>query len=148
MKVRLNLALGVIALSIVSQSALGQDLKLNDIKAQNGVLLTAEELQKLLPGAKVTSRTKAGSTRYWTNEPDGKFVASSDNRGNISARRASTAEGVWSIGPNGAYCVTLEWTRNTEQWCRHIFRVGDTFFGVKTLNDGATDAHSLEFSGR
>ncbi|BAN36139.1 hypothetical protein SCD_n02331 [Sulfuricella denitrificans skB26] len=74
-------------------------LVLNDLKAQNEVQLTADELRQLIPNAKVVSHQKEGSSRRWTNEPDGKLVASSDIRRNISKLgRSSIGQGTWHIG--------------------------------------------------
>lgn len=120
---------------------------LNDLKAQNGVQLSADELKQLMPNAKVVSHHKEGSTRRWTNEPDGKFVASSDQHSNISRLgRSTTGRGTWHVGDNGTYCVTIDWDRRTENWCRYIFKVGGKYYGVETVNDGATIAHEFEFS--
>lgn len=138
------LASVLLALPLVTQAG---GLVLNDLKAQNGVQLSADELKQLMPNAKVVSYTKEGSTRRWTNEPDGKFVASSDVRGDISKLgRSSTAQGTWQVGDNGTYCVTVDWPKRSENWCRFIFKVGEKYYGVKTVNDGATIAHEFEFS--
>ena len=59
-------------------------LSLTDIKARNGIALSEEELQKLIPGAKVVSHAPNGSTRTWTNNPNGSLVASTDSRGKSS----------------------------------------------------------------
>ena len=61
-------------------------LKLNDLKAQGAIQVTKEELQALLPNAKVKSMSGAGSTRYWENSLDGKLVASSDTRGQVETK--------------------------------------------------------------
>lgn len=120
-------------------------LKLNDLKAQGAIQLTKEELQALLPNAKVKSMSGGGSTRYWENSPDGKLVASSDTRGQVGTK-PSQAHGEWSIADNGTFCVQLEWKRSTEQWCRYIFRVGDSYFGVKSIADGESPAYEFSFS--
>src|SRR5438552_3549437 len=57
-----------------------QATTLADVKAGDGVQLTAQELKQLMPGAKLVSRTQAGSTRRWENKPDGTFSASTDGR--------------------------------------------------------------------
>ncbi len=133
-----------IALSWVAQAG---GLVLNDLKAQNGVQLSADELKQLMPNAKVVSYHQEGSTRYWTNKPDGKFVASSDVRRDPSMlMRPATAQGTWHVGDNGTYCVTLEWPKRSENWCRFIFKVGGKYYGVKTIADGAAIAHEFEFS--
>lgn len=141
------LAFVLLALPLAAQAG---GLLLNDIKAQNGVQLSADELKQLMPNAKVTSYYWEGgkSTRYWTNEPDGKFVASSDTGRDFSklGRGRATAQGTWHVADNGTYCVTLDWPQRSENWCRYIFKVGDKYYGVKTVTDGATIAHEFKFS--
>jgi len=143
---RFILASVLFSLPLVAQA---DGLVLNDLKAQNGVQLSADELKQLMPNAKVVSYQKEGSTRRWTNEPDGKFVASSDVRrdiGKLLGGAKATAQGTWHVGDNGTYCVTLDWPKRSENWCRYIFKVGEKYYGVKTVNDGATIAHEFEFS--
>ncbi|MDO9064848.1 MAG: hypothetical protein Q7U25_06530, partial [Sulfuricella sp.] len=62
----------VYVLLTLSLAAQAGGMVLNDLKAQNGVQLSADELKQLMPNAKVVSYQKEGSTRRWTNEPDGK----------------------------------------------------------------------------
>jgi len=131
------------SLPLAAQAA---DLTLNDIKTQNGVQLSADELKKLLPNAKVVSYFSE-STRHWRNEPDGKFVASSDVRRDPNRPgKVANAQGTWHVGDNGTYCVTLEWPRRSESWCRYIFKVGEKYYGVKTVADGTVTAYEFEFS--
>lgn len=40
----------------------------------------------------------------------------------------------------------LTGNNDSENWCRFIFKVGDKYYGVKTVNDDATVAHEFEFS--
>ena len=122
------------------------DLVLKDIKAQNGVQLSKDELNRLMPNAKVTNYITGGS-RWWTNEPDGKVVAYSDvGRGMKKLMTPATAQGTWHIGKIGTYCVALEWPRRTEKWCRYIFRIGGKYYGVKSVDDGDEIALEFEFS--
>jgi len=118
--------------------------KLADIKANGGQLLAIDDLRQLLPGAKVKSLTRTGSSRYWENSTDGKFIASSDGLG--STRRGGQAYGTWHVGDDGTYCVTLEWRRSAEQWCAYLFKVGDKYFGVRSPSDDAADAYVFEFT--
>ncbi|HEX7271854.1 MAG TPA: hypothetical protein VF420_06870 [Casimicrobiaceae bacterium] len=123
------------ALALVTLAAAGlaqaDAVSLAEIKAHNGTPLSAEELQQLMPGAKVINRAPNGSTRSWTNNPNGSLVASSDSRGisSTGSTRPHSAEGSWRI-ENGAYCVKLQWPTNEEQWCRRMYRVGDKYYGV------------------
>lgn len=140
---RFVLASVLLALPLAAQAG---DLVLNDLKAQNGVQLSADELKQLMPNVKVVSYF-AESTRSWKNEPDGKFVASSDVRRHFSkAGKPQTAQGTWHVGDNGTYCVTLEWPRRSESWCRYIFKVGGKYYGVKSVAEGTAIAYEFEFS--
>lgn len=124
------------------------ELLLSDIKAQNGVQLSVDELKQLMPGAKVTNVLETGSTRNWTNDSDGTFIASSDARSSRGAggAKAATAQGTWHVGDNGTYCVTLEWKTRSENWCRYIFKVGEKYYGFSSIANGAAKAYSFEFS--
>jgi len=137
------LVFALLALPLAAQAG---DLVLNDLKAQNGVQLSADELNQLMSNAKVISYIGAG-TRNWTNGPDGKFVAYSDvSRGMKKLVTQATAQGTWHIGKNGTYCVTLDWSRRTEKWCKYIFKVGGKYYGVKSVDDGDATAFEFEFS--
>jgi hypothetical protein len=58
--------------------AIAQPATLAEVRSKNGVRLSASQVRELMPGAKVVSRTPAGSTRHWENKPDGTFSASTD----------------------------------------------------------------------
>ena len=137
------LASVLLAFPLVAQAA---DLTLNDIKTQNGIQLSVDELKQLMPNAKVVSYFSE-SSRHWKNEPDGKFVASSDVRRDPSrSGKGANAQGTWHVGDNGTYCVTLEWPRRSENWCRYIFKVGEKYYGVNSVTDGSVTAFEFEFS--
>lgn len=123
------------------------DLTLKDIQSQHGIQLSAEELQQLLPGADVVNYFQE-SVRRWNNKAGGKFVASSDLRRHVGLLgKSSTAHGTWRIGEDGTYCVTLEWPKRSENWCRYIYKVGDKYYGVNSNAGGtAAPAHPFEFS--
>jgi len=119
---------------------------LADVKAKNGVQLSAEELKQLMPGAKVVSRTQAGSTRRWEKRPGWDIVASSDGRGSTAGRNAyAAAAGTWRVTDNGRLCVTIKWTVSPDHWCRLMFKVGDKYYGVGRLDDNAPTSE-FEFS--
>jgi hypothetical protein len=146
--------LGVAALccaaSLMAQSL--ANLKFADVKALGAVQVSKQELDALLPGAKVENLTPAGSTRYWKNEMSGKFVASTNlvgsRRGTWGAGggKNTTAQGTWHIGAEGTYCVNLEWEHRTEQWCRYLFTHGDKYYGVKSLENPAGEVQEFSFS--
>jgi len=149
-QVLLRCMLAAVVLLAFPMAAQAESLLLNDLKSRNGVQLSADELKQLMPNAKVVSYYVEGGTsvRRWTNESDGKFVASSDVGRDIGLkmRKSASAPGTWHVGENGTYCVTIDWRQRSENWCRYIFKVGEKYYGVKTVNDGATVAHEFEFS--
>ena len=119
--------------------AAGQALPLADVKANGGVQLTADELKQLLPGTKVVNMNAAGSTRRWTNSPDGTVVASTDGHGASSGRNMPAAgQGTWHLADNGTYCVNIKWgVMVTEDWCSYMFKAGDKYYATRRLDDNA-----------
>ncbi|HVP88579.1 MAG TPA: hypothetical protein VMU79_10915 [Casimicrobiaceae bacterium] len=136
------------SLAVLCAAGLAQadTLSLADIKARNGTQLSEEQLQKLIPGANVVNHAPNGSTRTWTNKPDGSLVASTDSRGRSSTggTRPHSAEGSWRI-ENGAYCVKMQWPLAEEKWCRHLYQVGGKYYGVGARADDTAPAMELEF---
>lgn len=124
-----------------------QVLTLAEVKAKNGIQLSTEDLKKLMPDAKVVNRTVAGSTRNWNNG-NGTFVASSDGKGVSMGKGAgATGRGTWHIDEGQAtYCVTIDWPRIHEEWCRYIFKVGDTFYNFDELTNDNEQSAALEFT--
>jgi hypothetical protein len=113
--------------------------------AQDGATkMTREELLAFLPGTKVTHVAQSGSLRNWINEPDGKFVASTDNKKFGSALGTSTANspGTWRVDDSGKYCIEIDWKRINEKWCSFILKSAD---GNYYLNV-ADDKHKIEFA--
>lgn len=137
----------VVALSIAAGSLAGaQGLTLAEIKAKSGIQLSAEDLKQLMPGAKVVSRTKAGSTRLWENKADGTLIAGSDGRGSSGGRTSpGTGTGTWRVADNGRFCVTIKWLMRSEDWCRYMFKSGDKYYGFGTLDDSAPAGELSEF---
>ena len=127
----------------LSAAAAAQVPTYSDVKARNGVQLTTADLRQLVPGAKVVSRTQAGSTRTWENKLDGTLNATTDGRGVSGGRNAYTqSPGTWQVTEGGRYCVKIPWPRSPDDWCFYMFRVGDKYYGVGRLDDGAT---TMEF---
>jgi hypothetical protein len=115
--------------------------------------LTREQLEQLLPGAKVSRIiAKTGSTHLWTNDSDGTIVVSSDNKAGINSsitnRSGVTATGTWHISPEGRYCVTVNWKRiDPEEWCRYVFKTSGGYFLTRTDHDRAEKVYRLWING-
>lgn len=142
----LRLCWVVLALGLCSVARAQIAATLADVKAQHGVELSADELRKLMPGAKVVSHTPAGATRLWENKPDGTFIASSEGRGSASGSNATaTSAGTWKVTDDGRLCVTIAWPRTPDNWCRRIYKLDDRYYGVSGADDKSV-AHEFEFS--
>jgi Protein of unknown function (DUF995) len=115
-----------------------QTLTLGEVKAKNAVRLSAEDLQQLLPGAKVMSRVADGSIRRWENKPDGTLVASSDSSGSLGGKAYRvTGSGTWRIDDRGRFCVSIKWNIRNEDVCRFIFKADGKYYGTFKLEDSA-----------
>lgn len=116
------------------------------VAQNNAVKMTKEELLSFLPGTKVTHvASSSGSLRNWTNEPDGKFVASTNNKkfGSAMGTTAGSAgQGSWKVNDEGKYCVDIAWKRVQESWCASVLKGAD---GVYYLGV-ADDSHKIEFA--
>lgn len=115
--------------------------------------LSKEQLDQLLPGAKMHRiAASTGSNHFWTNDADGTFVISTDNKSGIGTsitnRTGSTAPGKWHIAPDGRYCVTIEWKRvATEDWCRYVFKTSAGYFVTKTESNRAEKVYQIWING-
>ena len=116
----------------VSMPALADSLKTSELEEKGAAKLSKGELQSLLPGAKVRSvAPSTGSTRTWENTADGKFYASSDNRGALGGKQGlAQARGEWRLSDDGKYCVEIDWGRSPEKWCRTMYKLGDKYYGA------------------
>jgi hypothetical protein len=123
-----------------------QALSFAEVKARNATQVSADDLQTLMPGAKVVNRTPDGSTRTWQNKPDGTFIASSDGRGSCGGRNChASGTGTWRVRDNGTLCVTIKWPTQSEDWCRYVFKAGNKYYAVGKREDSAV-ANEFEFS--
>jgi hypothetical protein len=113
------------------------------------VKLSKEELASLLPGTKAVYVIKAGSTHRWTNEPDGKFIASTDGKTVSMAatgRYSGTAKGTWRISDDGKYCVNIDWKNATEDWCQFMFRAEDGSYYMTGSGKPEAERRKIELS--
>ena len=113
--------------------------------AQEGAAkMSRDELVSFLPGTRVSHTSSAGSARNWTNEPDGKFVAASDNKkyGSVMGIQGTTARGTWTVDDSGKYCVDIDWKRVGEKWCAYVLKSPDGKFYLNT----ADNAHRIDFA--
>jgi hypothetical protein len=101
--------------------------------AEDGaVKMTRAELLSFLPGTKVTHVNSGGSTRIWTNRPDGTLMASSDGKKYGGAFGApGSSSGTWKVNDEGQFCISIDWKREAENWCSSILKTADGYYLAK-----------------
>ena len=126
----------VVAASVcVCSVAVAQALTVRDVKAMSAVQLSTEDLNQLMPGAKVEHVAANGNIRRWENKPDGTLVASSDNTAQSGGRAfRTTGSGTWRV-ENGKFCIAIKWNTISEDTCRYIFKADGKYFGIFKVED-------------
>jgi Protein of unknown function (DUF995) len=126
-----------------------QEMTLRDLEGKNPRKLSKDEVTQLMTGAKMARISARGNQHYWSNDKDGTFVASSDNRGAGAVvqgqGRATNATGKWHISDDGRYCVLIEWKSvPTEEWCRFVLDTSDGHYMVKSDSVGTERVYKFE----
>ena len=126
-----------------------QEMTLRDLEGKNPRKLSKDEVTQLMTGAKMARISARGNQHYWSNDKDGTFVASSDNRGGGAVvqgqGRPTTATGKWHISDDGRYCVLIEWKSvPTEEWCRFVLDTSDGHYMVKSDSVGTERVFKFE----
>ena len=107
--------------------------------------ITGDELRNLVTGANVVHYNKVGSTRRWTDDPDGTFVASSNAKGTVGGvgnSASANGHGKWSINSDDKYCVQIDWKHLDEKWCAFIVKAADGSYYLNSVDSG----RKIEFS--
>jgi hypothetical protein len=144
MKNPLFFAILLYGLTVATLGIAQEKLTLGDLEAKKAQRLSPSELQSLVPEANVLSIAGTGSERHWKNHKDGTFVASSTNAGQVGVSISVQGNGTWSLAED-RYCVEIDWPGVVERWCRAIYRLGDTYYGVTYLSDTAR-AYRFQFT--
>ena len=95
--------------------------------AEGAHLLGKSEVEKLLPGARMSLSAAGDGMRSWTHGVRGHLAASMERPG---ASRPLNGQGTASVDASGAYCVKIEWPRTLESWCRRIVSLNGGYYGV------------------
>lgn len=141
----------VMALSpffLLAPLAFGQTAQvMRDLESRQMHVLSKEELEQLLPGATMRRVTDKGNHHSWSNDPDGSFIVSSDNR--ATNGRNSTAPGKWHLSGDGRYCVLIDWKRvEAEEWCRFVIKTTDGYYAAKSDKVGTEKVYKLDITGK
>ena len=140
----MRISVGVALLALIPFSAIAQEAPvLRDLEALSPLQLTKVELGELLPGARMLRVIANGNTHNWTNDPDGTFIVSSDNR--ATNNRAATGRGKWHISDDGRYCILIEWRTSSEEWCRFVLKTTDgSYHTAKALKPGTEKTYKVD----
>ena len=124
--------------------ARAQSLTFGEVLAQGAVPLNADQAQTLARGARVRYTPLIGGTfRRWQLLPDGALTAT--RMGTSGAY--FDAPGTWSVRPDGALCITIDWAiLSTERWCRHIYPVDEVHYIFGRLAGPETPGATYHFS--
>lgn len=139
----------LLAGAAVAAVAQPQEMTLRDLEGKSPRRLSKDEVTQLLTGAKMARISGRGNQHYWSNDKDGSFVASSDNRGagaSVQGQgRTTNAPGKWHISDDGRYCVLIEWKSvPTEEWCRFVLDTSDGHYMVKSDSVGTERVYKFE----
>lgn len=134
----------LVSLAICPLPGAAQEV-LRDLDPQGRVTLSKDELNQLLPDAKMSRVSARGNAQFWKNDAGGSFIISSDNRDRSG--QPSTAQGKWHVSEDGRYCVLIEWKTNpTEEWCRYIVKAGADYYATKSDKTGTEKIYKLSIS--
>lgn len=133
----------LLAIPFAAGVAQAQDMKLGELLDKQAKPLSKAELDALMPGANVYNRGQQ-TERWWDNNPEGK-VRAARGAGSFAHNRSFTGEGTWQVNDQGQYCVDLLWgnSKNSEKWCRFIFKAGDEYYGARSTTDREANAFKL-----
>lgn len=127
-----------------ASTAFAQEVSvLRDLDSLSPSTLSKADLQDLIPKAKMLRVLANGNTHIWTNEPDGTFIVSSDNR--ATSGRSATGQGKWHITDEGRYCIFVEWRASSEDWCRFVLKTSDgSYYTTKALKPATEKVYKFE----
>jgi hypothetical protein len=103
--------------------------RLRDVLVQKHERVLGEELKKLLPGKRMLKENQD-----WFLELDlkeGKAMQATGKR--KDGRGEMKGTGVWYVTKKGKLCLELTAGGVDENWCRHVFRVGQGYYVTKDL---------------
>ncbi len=118
---------------VASRAALTQSIddrpRLRDVLAQPHERLSGDSLKKLLSGRRMHKENQEWFLTLDFGERNllGAAGRRKDGRGEM------TGAGKWYVTKKGKLCLELTARDVDENWCRHVFRAGETYYVVKDL---------------
>ena len=113
--------------------------------------LSKDQLDQLMPGAKMKRVAPSGSTNIWTNAPDGTMAVSTDLKSGVIHSvmySGATARGTWHIAPEGRYCINIDWKLvPTEDWCRLVIKTSDGYYLARSVKSRDEKVYRISING-
>ena len=131
-------ALIVIMTAVAAAPAFAQ-VRSTVVQSAEARVLSKPEVERLVSGARISIADETG-TRSWIH--DGRAVIATLQRPAADGARPLRGKGVAKVDPSGAYCVTIEWPRSEETWCRRIVELHGLYYAV---SDSAHDTRVYSF---
>jgi len=103
--------------------------RLRDVMAQPHERLTGDALKKLLAGRRMHKENQEWFLTLDLRERN--LLEAAGNRKNGRGEMRGT--GKWYVTRKGKLCLELTSRGVDENWCRHVFRAGETYYVVKDL---------------
>ena len=103
--------------------------RLRDVTAQPHQRLSRADLRTLLPGRRIN---KENQDWFLTLDLRERNLLEAEGR-RKDGRSEMKGAGKWYITKKGKFCVELVMRGVDEQWCRHVFRAGETYYLAKDL---------------
>src|SRR5262245_26985548 len=118
---------GVITPSATQQARIDDRPRLKDVMAHKPVQIKGPELKQLLTGKMMYKEND-----FWFLDLalDDKNVIQAKGR-RKDGRGDMKGKGVWYVTKKGKLCIELKAGGVDENWCRHVFKVGEGFYTSK-----------------
>jgi hypothetical protein len=103
--------------------------RLREVTAQKAEHLSGSDLKQLLPGKRIHKENQEWFLTLDLRERN--LLEASGRR--KDGRGEMKGAGKWYVTKKGKFCVELLSRGVDENWCRHVFRVGETYYVTKDL---------------
>jgi glutaredoxin len=103
--------------------------RLRDVLGQKHERVTGEQLKALMPGRRFNKENQDWFL-VLDLAPGGTLQADGRRK---DGKGAAKGPGKWYVTKKGKLCLEITASGMDENWCRHVFRAGDTYYAVKDL---------------
>jgi thiol-disulfide isomerase/thioredoxin len=127
-----NRDFGITALAAATEQRIDDRPRLRDVTSQPHERIQGAELRKLLAGKRMLKENQDWFLTLGFRERNLLEVAGERKDG----RNRMSGAGQWYVTRKGKLCLEVDMRGVDENWCRHVFRVGETYYLSKDLRPG------------